>query len=333
VELFGIDEAGLQLRGERIPWGAIERLVIRTNSCGPWMEDAFWLFATRDGICEVPNGAMQRGWIDILHRHLPGLDDLGICRAMGCTSEAMFSVFDRLATRADPAALGRRFDGLCERLGGRPVGEPRAGLLAAWREPHRGYHGPRHLAECLDALGAFGASAGALDVVELALWFHDAVYEPRASDNEERSAAWLLEFAEASGIPAPVALRAAELVRSTAQLSGAAPLAGRDADIVHDVDLAILGADPFRFAEYEGEVWREYAHVGAIPLALARGAFLGGLADSAAIYRTAEFHASHEQRARRNIAALLETPAYRLHRWHSAWRRLVGRIGTGVTAP
>jgi predicted metal-dependent HD superfamily phosphohydrolase len=319
-----MDDAGLHAGDARICWDTVERVMIRTTESGPWLEDAFWVFITRSGTFEVPNGALQGGGIDLLHRHLPGIDDLAIIRAMGSTSDAWFRVFERLASRTDAAALDPRLAALCARLGGRAADEPRRRLLAAWQEPHRAYHGLRHLVECLDALDACPQPGDAAAVAKLALWFHDAVYDPRATDNEERSAAWLLDFAREAGLPARVAERAATLVRLTAHAATGAPCEGRDADLVHDADLAILAADPFRLSEYEDAVRREYAHVGTIPFALGRGALLAGLLSAPAIYRTPEFRARHEERARRNLSSLLQTPRYRAYRWLRVWRWLPG---------
>jgi predicted metal-dependent HD superfamily phosphohydrolase len=325
METHRVDEAGLHLAGEHIAWGAIQRVAIRTNSLGPWAEDVLWLFVAHDRVWEVPGGRVQGEWIPALHRHLPRVDDLAIIAAMGCTSEAVFLVFDQGAAPADPESLGRRFATLCARLRTSPGAEATAHrLLAAWQESHRDYHGLRHLAECLEAIDTLGGPAPQMAVVELAVWFHDAVFDPRARDNEERSAAWLQEFAQGAGIPVGTAGRAADLVRSTAHRTGVERLRGRDADVVHDADLAVLGAHELRFAEYEGGVRCEYGHVGSVPYALARGAFLRGLLEAGAIYRTAEFRASREEQARRNLDARLRTPPYRLHRWVHALRRLVG---------
>ncbi|HEX6106170.1 MAG TPA: hypothetical protein VFZ26_11340, partial [Gemmatimonadales bacterium] len=86
---------------------------------------------------------------------------------------------------------GRRFSDLVHRLGGGPeVGWLYAALAAAWAEPHRVYHGTGHLRECLAELDGAPADGADRSTVEAALWFHDAVYDPKARDNEERSADW-----------------------------------------------------------------------------------------------------------------------------------------------
>ena len=256
METFTIDAAGLHFGAETLPFEDVERIVVRTTSAGPWAEDAFWCFVSRDGIREIPNGGMQDGRLEALQRHLPALDSIGIVRAMGCTTVAVFPIYDRIASRLDPADLRARFTSLVEALGGRVNGEALSALLAAWSETHRVHHGLRHLAECLDVLDRFAGRFGDTSAVELALWFHDAVYDPTRRDNEERSAAWLMEFAANSGLREPIAARAAALVRSTAY---DVPTTGesREADLLHDADLAILGAEPFRFFEYERAIRKE----------------------------------------------------------------------------
>src|SRR5437762_2672828 len=65
-----------------------------------------------------------------------------------------------------------------------------ADLVAAYTGPGRFYHNLDHLADVLATVGALGGQARDLAAVRFAAWFHDAVYDPRAADNEERSAAW-----------------------------------------------------------------------------------------------------------------------------------------------
>ena len=84
----------------------------------------------------------------------------------------------------DWLALGRR-------IGARDdVAGAGANLLGRWAEPHRAYHDLAHLDEVLTRVGLLAGEADDADAVRLAAWFHDAVYDPTAADNEERSA-WL----------------------------------------------------------------------------------------------------------------------------------------------
>ena len=93
-----------------------------------------------------------------------------------------------------------RWTALWHRLGSRaPRDRLYAEVMARYREKHRFYHGVDHLDDCLRQLDAHASLAAAPAEVELALWFHDAVYDVRASDNEERSAAWARDAISGAG--------------------------------------------------------------------------------------------------------------------------------------
>ncbi|HKH20109.1 MAG TPA: hypothetical protein VKB53_04265 [Gammaproteobacteria bacterium] len=56
-------------------------------------------------------------------------------------------------------------------------------LIARCSEPHRKYHTMQHLNECFDKLQEIRAAAVHPDEIELALWFHDAIYDVKRQDN------------------------------------------------------------------------------------------------------------------------------------------------------
>jgi len=168
------------------------------------------------------------------------------------------------------------------------------GLLQRYAEPHRHYHDQRHLREVLDAVDRLAHHADDLAAVRLAAWFHDAVYDPRACDNEERSAA----LAQ-SALPPPLADEVARLVRLTAEHS---PQPGdRDGAVLCDADLAILGADEQRYDEYASDVRREYDHVADDAFRTGRTAVLARLLARDRLYSTATAYDLWEDRARANL--------------------------------
>jgi predicted metal-dependent HD superfamily phosphohydrolase len=131
-------------------------------------------------------------------------------------------------------------------------------LLARYAEPHRAYHSRRHLDECLALFREFAHLAERPAEIEIALWFHDAIYDVHRHDNEALSADWARTAMLEAGAPADAAERVAALVLATRH--SVAP-ATPDERLLVDIDLAILGAAPARFAEYEAQIRIEYAHV------------------------------------------------------------------------
>src|SRR5687767_6949665 len=77
-------------------------------------------------------------------------------------------------------------------------------LTAAYAERHRHYHNQQHIAECLAEFDAARHLVRQPEAIELALWFHDAVYNPRAGDNEERSAALAKACLDEAGVAASI---------------------------------------------------------------------------------------------------------------------------------
>lgn len=149
------------------------------------------------------------------------------------------------------------------------------------------------------------------------------VYDPRAHDCEERSAARLLTDGASLGLPPSSVLDAAMCVRATAHLADATP-SGPAANLVVDIDLSILGRDVLRFMELEYGVAEEHARVPSTLYFLVRGHFLAGLLASPSIFHTNHFRERYEASARANIAALLRSPRYRAHRLFGCiyrWRR------------
>jgi predicted metal-dependent HD superfamily phosphohydrolase len=178
-------------------------------------------------------------------------------------------------------------------------------LVGAYSERHRHYHTLQHLRECLAHCDAAATLARHPAEVELALWFHDAVYDPRRDDNEERSAQWAARAVLAAGCGPEVARRVEALVLATRTHDASDD---PDTQVVLDIDLAILGAGPARFAQYEGQIRAEYAHVPEAEFRRRRAQLLAGFLARPKIYSTAAFGAALEQQARSNLQASLSSP-------------------------
>jgi predicted metal-dependent HD superfamily phosphohydrolase len=171
-------------------------------------------------------------------------------------------------------------------------------VAAAWAEPHRAYHGTTHLLDCLEQLDAAPGEGADRRIVEAALWFHDAVYDPRATGNEARSAAWASRALAAAGIPQAIATEVARLVLLTRHTTPAADPAGR---LMCDVDLSILGRSPDEFSEFERRIRAEYAWVPEETYRAVRADILTGFLRRSPLYLTQHFRRRYESAARHNL--------------------------------
>jgi predicted metal-dependent HD superfamily phosphohydrolase len=172
-------------------------------------------------------------------------------------------------------------------------------LTAAYSEPQRHYHNQRHIAECLAEFDQARHLARQPTAVELALWFHDVVYDPKASDNEEQSAELAVRCLADGGISGAAAQAVVKLVLGTKTHDVDAD---SDTALVVDVDLSILGQDEKRFFEYEEQIRREYAWVPQSIFASKRVEILQGFLARERIFTTEWFY-KYEGAARRNLQA------------------------------
>lgn len=173
-------------------------------------------------------------------------------------------------------------------------------LVEAYSEPHRHYHNLEHVGEVMRVVGRLKGGPA----VMLAVWYHDAVYDPKAKDsNNERMSADLAERELAAlGLPVEVVKLVGDLVRSTAHFD-AATFNGPDFDILHDADLAILGAIEARYARYADDIRKEYAWVPEADYRAGRRKVLESFLARERIYRTDVMFAEGEEAARRNMTA------------------------------
>ena len=177
-----------------------------------------------------------------------------------------------------------------------------AQLLHRWSEPHRRYHGIRHLSAVLLFIDEFANHAEDPDAVRLAAWYHDAIYDPRASDNEERSAALAESELAALGVSAERVAEVARLVRLTAGHDPAD--SDRNGELLNDADLLVLASPPEAYVVYVNAVREEYAHVPDDDFRAGRAAVLESLLAVPQLFRLPAL-AQLEAAARRNLSAEL----------------------------
>ena len=172
----------------------------------------------------------------------------------------------------------------------------REDLLARWSESHRKHHNVAHLREVLDAIGVLADDGLQFDreAVELAAWFHDAIYEIGRDDNEDRSAALARQLLAES----PDRDEVARLVLATK--SHKVEKGDVNGAVLSDADLSVLAAPALRYRQYAEAVRQEYASVPDEVFRPARARVLAALLDGP-IFHTEAGRQRWEAQARRNV--------------------------------
>ena len=174
----------------------------------------------------------------------------------------------------------------------------RAELQAMYSEPHRHYHNMGHIRHCLRELQEVRERCDDPVAVEVAIWFHDCVYEPTRHDNEKRSAQVAAEMLQRMGADDLFVNRVKSLIVATQHVD--VPC-GNDQQFLVDIDLAILGRPQEEFDHYELAIRKEYAHVPHSAFKKGREAILRSFLERRAIFNTQHFQDKYEATARSNL--------------------------------
>ena len=191
------------------------------------------------------------------------------------------------------------FSALTERL---------AGLRQRYAEPHRAYHRQSHIDAMLSGMHSNADLIRDPATVELAIWYHDAIYDPASSGNEAQSAALLR--VELAALAHPDLVQAAvRLVEASAdhRLPDDVP-AGLRADMALflDLDMAVLGSTAETYDSYERGIAAEYVPVhGLAAFRHGRAAFLRTTLDRHRLFHTDRFHEASDAAARANMRRAL----------------------------
>lgn len=175
-------------------------------------------------------------------------------------------------------------------------------IAAHYREPHRRYHTPEHVEHCLAQFDDARARMDDPDAVELAVWYHDVIYDVGASDNELMSAR-LFQRRAAGHVSEQRIRRVHDLIMATVH-SRVAP-ATADQGYMVDIDLSSFGLPWERFLRDSVAVREEFPHLSDEEFYPKQRNFLESLLHREHFCYTAFFRARHENRARRNIRRYL----------------------------
>jgi len=178
-----------------------------------------------------------------------------------------------------------------------------ARLSDIYNAPGRYYHDLRHINTLLTLAQEHAAAIADREVVEAAIWFHDAVYDTRKHDNEAESAKLAIQLLAGAAAPGRIELIAA-MIRASAnhRVPGwLEPPAANDCAMFLDMDLAILGSPAVEYAAYERAVRQEYDWVSETEWIAGRSHVLRSFLARPFIYASPQFRASREAAARSNL--------------------------------
>lgn len=172
-------------------------------------------------------------------------------------------------------------------------------LSEAYAQKHRHYHTAVHVDACLRQLDKCTQQAEKPPEIELALWFHDAIYRPLSKDNERKSAEWASLFMTENSATPEATARVHELIMMTRHNVRTKT---KDQALLVDIDLSILGADVDTYSRFEEAVRREYRLVPGPLYRRKRAEILNSFLLRPAIYQNEPFRSELELPARANLA-------------------------------
>lgn len=177
-------------------------------------------------------------------------------------------------------------------------------LLAAYSEKHRHYHAVSHIDAMLGNLDAAGELAANPCEIEIAIWFHDAIYKPFSKTNEHDSADWAQDFLSKAGYNGKGIETIHGLIMAT--LHGS-KLVTADEELIVDIDLCILGAEEEIYDRFEVNIRKEYRLVPKPLYKKKRKEILNMFLTRDRIYNTEQFYDLYENSARANLSRTIAT--------------------------
>lgn len=173
-------------------------------------------------------------------------------------------------------------------------------VFTRYSEPQRFYHSLRHISHLLSLLRQHLQEVQDPIAVLAAILFHDIVYDPRSSTNEEDSAGLWTDACDRFPFLTRWRSTVSEYILLTKAHQPPEDVSDSDLIVFLDMDLAILGADRAEYGKYAIDIRREYRHVEAAAFCQARGRFLEEML-ARRIFRSPSFLESHEIQAKDNI--------------------------------
>ncbi|KAK5579413.1 hypothetical protein RB653_009096 [Dictyostelium firmibasis] len=174
-----------------------------------------------------------------------------------------------------------------------------------YNEKQRYYHNLAHINELLNLEEQFNSKLKKSEVVQWSIWFHDIIYDPTKSDNEEQSAKLFHDFSKDVRLPDQVTLDVSRYILATANHTKVKSDAESDKDLLYflDMDLSILGTDESIYKTYSDAIKKEYSHIEDDKYRVGRSKILQSFVDAGyeSLFKTNEFKEIYGQKAIENL--------------------------------
>ena len=170
-------------------------------------------------------------------------------------------------------------------------------IAQGYGEPHRFYHSQRHILFCLKQFEKIEDHLADWTATGLAIWFHDLVLDPAATDNEEKSMLLFQELAQ-NHLPDELIEKTSSLILSTRHID--APQ-NSDESSIQDIDLSSMGEDWGSFVRDVDDLRKEYSHLSDEQFSDVTNNFYHMMLNRDKIYTSDYFFEQCEQQARDNI--------------------------------
>ncbi|MGB3656162.1 MAG: HD domain-containing protein [Rivularia sp. (in: cyanobacteria)] len=189
-------------------------------------------------------------------------------------------------------------------------------IVESYSSPNRYHHTLEHIDRVLEVIQILESQTQNLEpkTVKLAAWFHDIVYDTSSKDNEEKSAEYAVDVLSSLSIPSDVIKNVKRLILTTKNhqaktcvTRSVKPEAYRNAQVLLDADLAILGSNPNEYSKYTQAIRQEYIWVPEAEYIAARKQILQNFLQRENIYFTQLMQQTKEKTARNNLKTEIET--------------------------
>lgn len=175
-------------------------------------------------------------------------------------------------------------------------------LFQRYCEPHRYYHDFSHVMQLLKEFKEVKHLCINPDAVEMFLWGHDIICDPKLTDNEERSEDFISGMLRNARVAEPFIQEVGRLILLSKQHDPRKD--DIDGCLAVDLDLSIFGQPALIFNEYEQKIWKEWVLKGIKSeddFAKGRAGILEKFLQCEFIYHTSFFREKYEQTAQKNL--------------------------------